>query len=85
MIIILIYSGVQCLALGQHLHDEQSSARCDRHISEVEGGPVHKLPMEVEEIDAARASLEAEPNVRVLKEMFGAELVADSVEPLPDK
>lgn len=41
--------------------------------------------MEVEEIDAARAGLEADPNVRALKDMFGAELVADSVEPLSDK
>ncbi|MDH5346010.1 MAG: DNA polymerase III subunit gamma/tau, partial [Gammaproteobacteria bacterium] len=37
---------------------------------------------EVEELDAARAGLEADPNVQVLKDMFGAELVADSVEPL---
>ncbi|MDG2377067.1 MAG: DNA polymerase III subunit gamma/tau [Woeseiaceae bacterium] len=41
--------------------------------------------MEVEEIDAARAGLEADPNVQALKDMFGAELVADSVEPLSDK
>ncbi len=40
---------------------------------------------EVEEIDAARAGLEADPNVKALKDMFGAELVPDSVEPLSDK
>ena len=40
---------------------------------------------EVEEIDAARAGLEADPNVKALKDMFGAELVADSVERLPNK
>ena len=40
---------------------------------------------EVEEIDAARAGLEADPNVKALKDMFGAELVPDSVEPLPNK
>jgi DNA polymerase-3 subunit gamma/tau len=31
---------------------------------------------------AARASLEADPNVQALKNMFGAELKADSIEPL---
>ena len=40
---------------------------------------------ELEQIDAARAGLEADPNVKALKDMFGAELVADSVEPLNDK
>jgi DNA polymerase-3 subunit gamma/tau len=40
---------------------------------------------ESEEIDAARAGLEADPNVQALKDMFGAELVADSVAPLQDK
>jgi DNA polymerase-3 subunit gamma/tau len=40
---------------------------------------------ELEQIDAARAGLEADPNVKALKDMFGAELVADSVEPLADK
>ena len=40
---------------------------------------------EVEEMDAARAGLEADPNVKALKDMFGAELVADSVEPISNK
>ena len=40
---------------------------------------------ELEQMDAARAGLEADPNVKALKDMFGAELVADSVEPLTDK
>ena len=40
---------------------------------------------EIEEMDAARAGLEADPNVKALKDMFGAELVQDSVEPLGDK
>jgi DNA polymerase-3 subunit gamma/tau len=40
---------------------------------------------EIEEMDAARAGLEADPNVKALKDMFGAELVQDSVEPLSDK
>jgi len=37
---------------------------------------------ESEAIDDARAGLEADPNVKALKDMFGAELVADSVEPI---
>jgi DNA polymerase-3 subunit gamma/tau len=35
-----------------------------------------------ERIDAARASLESDPNVQALKNMFGAELKPDSIEPL---
>jgi len=31
---------------------------------------------------AARESLESDPNVQTLKNMFGAELKADSIEPL---
>ena len=33
-------------------------------------------------IVAARKSLESDPNVQALKNMFGAELQADSIEPL---
>jgi len=40
---------------------------------------------ESEELEAARVGLEADPNVKALKDMFGAELVADSVEPLSNK
>ena len=40
---------------------------------------------EIEEVDTARADLEADPNIRALKDMFGAELVEDSVEPLSNK
>jgi len=35
-----------------------------------------------EKIEAARESLEADPNVKALKDMFGAELNQDSIEPL---
>ena len=35
---------------------------------------------ETEELEAARVGLEADPNVKALKDMFGAELVPDSVE-----
>jgi DNA polymerase-3 subunit gamma/tau len=44
-----------------------------------------KKRKEVEELDAARAGLEADPNVKALKDMFGAELVPDSVEPISNK
>ena len=40
---------------------------------------------EIAEVDTARADLEADPNVKALKDMFGAELVEDSVEPLSNK
>ena len=36
-------------------------------------------------LEAARVGLEADPNVKALKDMFGAELVADSVEPISSK
>ena len=37
---------------------------------------------ELEELDAARAGLESDPNVVALKDMFDAEIVADSVKPI---
>ena len=40
---------------------------------------------ETEELEAARVGLEADPNVKALKDMFGAELVTESVEPLSNK
>ena len=40
---------------------------------------------EAEQLDAARAGLEADPNVKALKDMFGAELVPESVEPISTK
>jgi DNA polymerase-3 subunit gamma/tau len=40
---------------------------------------------ETEDLEAARIGLEADPNVKALKDMFGAELVADSVQPLSNK
>jgi DNA polymerase-3 subunit gamma/tau len=45
--------------------------------------PVQKAARLVDEKrDAARESLEADPNVKALQEMFGAELNPDSIEPL---
>lgn len=40
---------------------------------------------ETEELEAARIGLESDPNVKALKDMFGAELVPGSVEPLGNK
>ncbi|MDH3439548.1 MAG: hypothetical protein OEM63_02260, partial [Gammaproteobacteria bacterium] len=71
-------------ALSDHFGEQ---LKVEISIGEVEKEtPVQvEKRMEVEEIDAARAGLEADPNVRALKDMFGAELVADSVEPLSNK
>jgi DNA polymerase-3 subunit gamma/tau len=45
--------------------------------------PIQKAARLVDEKrDAARESLEADPNVKALQEMFGAELNPDSIEPL---
>ncbi len=50
------------------------------------GEAVAETPMQEEtrradeRIDAAKATLEADPNVRALKDMFGAEMNADSIE-----
>ena len=35
--------------------------------------------------EAARASIEADPNVKALQDMFGAELNQDSIEPLKNQ
>ena len=50
------------------------------------GEVVSETPMQEENrladerIEVAKATLEADPNVRALKDMFGAELKADSIE-----
>jgi DNA polymerase-3 subunit gamma/tau len=44
-----------------------------------------KVRLSDEKLEAARASLEADPNVRALRDMFGAELNADSVEVLSSR
>ena len=47
--------------------------------------PVQKQEREqLEGLDAARAGLESDPNVIAMKNMFGAEIVAESVEPIAD-
>ena len=38
-----------------------------------------------EKYEAARASIEADPNVKALQDMFGAELNADSIEPVQNQ
>ncbi len=59
----------------------------ERLTVEIEvGKPVLETPMQErarlsdERLEAARESLEADPNVRALKDMFGAELNPDSIE-----
>lgn len=68
-------------ALSQYFGEE---LRVDISIGAVEvETPVQKeARQESEAIDDARAGLEADPNVKALKDMFGAELVVDSVEPI---
>jgi len=53
--------------------------------AEIETPVQQEKRRESEELEAARAVLEADPNVRALKDMFGAELVPESVEPLQHK
>ncbi len=53
--------------------------------AEVETPTQMEARQEVEVLEAARAGLEADPNVKALKDMFGAELVPESVEPLSSK
>jgi DNA polymerase-3 subunit gamma/tau len=54
-------------------------------IAEVETPTQMEARQETEALDAARIGLEADPNVQALKDMFGAELVPDSVEPLSSR
>jgi DNA polymerase-3 subunit gamma/tau len=48
--------------------------------SEAETPMQKKVRLDDEKLDAARASLESDPNVRALRDMFGAELNPDTVE-----
>jgi DNA polymerase-3 subunit gamma/tau len=60
------------------------SLKVDIHIADaIVETPVQKeRRKELERHADARAGLEADPNVKALKDMFGAELVPESVEPL---
>jgi DNA polymerase-3 subunit gamma/tau len=75
-------------ALSSHFGE---SLKIEIAIAELQDGAGKETPVqvarrrEVEELDAARADLEADPNVKALKDMFGAELVPESVERLSDK
>jgi DNA polymerase-3 subunit gamma/tau len=53
--------------------------------AEVETPTQMEARQETEELEAARIGLESDPNVKALKDMFGAELVPGSVEPLANK
>ena len=59
--------------------------KVDISIGPVEQGtPVQaEMRKDIEQLDAARAGLEADPNVKALQDMFSAELLPDSVQTLP--
>jgi DNA polymerase-3 subunit gamma/tau len=65
---------------GEKLQVEISVGRIERET------PMQKKArLSDEKLDAARASLEADPNVKALQDMFGAELKPESVEILSAK
>jgi DNA polymerase III subunit gamma/tau len=75
---------VLAAALSAHFGEELQV-----DISVTEGAPAEtpmqeKARLEGQQLEAARESLESDPNVRALKDMFGAELNPDSIE-LVDK
>jgi len=71
-------------ALASHFGEP---LKIDIAIDEVEAEtPLQEEARKVDEgRDAAQAGLEADPNVKALKDMFGAQLIADSVEVISDK
>jgi len=71
-----------CTFFGEKLRVDISISS----VAEVAETPVQKnARQETEDLEAARAGLEADPNVKALKDMFGAELVAESVEHVGSK
>jgi DNA polymerase-3 subunit gamma/tau len=62
------------------------SLRLDISIGETASAtPIQEEARRVDaKYEAARASIEADPNVKALQDMFGAELNADSIEPIPN-
>ena len=70
-------------SVSQHLGERLS---IDISITKVSVDKSTETPVQEEsrladeEVAAARASLESDPNVQALKDMFGAELKADSIE-----
>ena len=68
-------------ALSEHFGEE---LLVDIRVAELTPETPHQQENRIadERIDAARKSLESDPNVKTLKDMFGAELKPDSIEPL---
>ena len=66
-------------ALSEHFGEKLA---VDISVSEASSETPHQKAERVsdERIDAARKSLESDPNVQTLKNMFGAELKPDSIE-----
>ncbi|MEE8427091.1 MAG: DNA polymerase III subunit gamma/tau C-terminal domain-containing protein, partial [Woeseiaceae bacterium] len=66
-------------ALSKHFNEPLS---VDINVAEVIQGTPHQEESRLadERIEAARISLESDPNVKTLKSMFGAELKTDSIE-----
>ena len=71
-------------ALSRHFGEE---LRVDIQIAagEAETPIQEEARRQDERLEAARESLEADPNVQALRDMFGARLNPDSVEPVDDK
>ena len=66
-------------ALSKHFNEPLS---VDINVAEVIQETPHQEESRLadERIEAARISLESDPNVKTLKSMFGAELKTDSIE-----
>ena len=69
-------------ALSDH-YGERLKVEVELGVAEEKETPIQKQERVADEqIEAARQSLEADPNVQTLKNMFGAELRTDSIEPI---
>jgi len=71
-------------ALSTHFGE---SLRLEISIGETESTtPIQEEALRVDaQYEAARASIEADPNVKALQDMFGAELNPDSIEPIENQ
>ena len=68
--------------LSEH-YGEKLNVEVRLGVAEEKETPVQRQARAADEqIEAARQSLEADPNVQTLKNMFGAELKTDSIEPI---
>ena len=68
--------------LSEH-YGEKLNVEVRLGVSEEKETPIQQQERAADEqVEAARQSLEADPNVQALKNMFGAELKTDSIEPI---